>query len=183
MKFQILSVCKGGGYRYCRTKPKHPRRNSKGLYPLHRVLMENKLDRLLRHSEIVHHRNGDRTNDRISNLEVLSNAEHSRLHARRAMPVRVKCDHCKKEILRLPMALRRAKRGRQRGMFCSVRCAGYRPITHGGATGYRRGCRCAICTRAWALAQRIYRAGRWPSGHPSLISSARPVRSRLPQPY
>lgn len=66
--FEILSVCKGGGYRYCRTSPKHPKANSKGLYHLHRVLMENKLGRLLRDDEDVHHKDEDKSNDSIDKI-------------------------------------------------------------------------------------------------------------------
>src|SRR4051794_39463139 len=78
--FRVLSVCKGGGYRYCRTDPPHPKANAKGLYPLHRVLVENELGRLLRDDEEVHHRDEDKGNDLLANLEVKSKAEHARLH-------------------------------------------------------------------------------------------------------
>ncbi len=48
----------------------------------HRVKMEKKLGRKLRRSEVVHHKNGDRRDNRIRNLEVMSLANHSRIHAR-----------------------------------------------------------------------------------------------------
>lgn len=79
--FKIVSVCKGGHYRYCRTIPKHPRANAKGLYPLHRVLMENKLGRLLTSKEIVHHVDGDTSNDRPENLELMTRSTHAAHHA------------------------------------------------------------------------------------------------------
>ena len=78
--FKIVSTCKGGGYMYCRTEPLHPKRNAKGLYPLHRVLVENKLNRFLEEWEIVHHKDEDKTNDSVSNLEVLTQSEHAKLH-------------------------------------------------------------------------------------------------------
>jgi hypothetical protein len=80
MLFRILSTCKGGGYRYCRTEPPHPKRNAKGLYPLHRVLAENKIGRLLRDDEDVHHRDGNKLNDDTENLEVVTHASHAAAH-------------------------------------------------------------------------------------------------------
>lgn len=46
----------------------------------HRLIMEEILGRRLTRREVVHHKNGDPSDDRPENLEVMSLREHSRLH-------------------------------------------------------------------------------------------------------
>jgi hypothetical protein len=122
--FKILSICKGGGYRYCRTDPPHPKRNSLGLYPLHRVLMENKLGRLLLPGEEIHHKDEHKDNDDIDNLEVKTKPDHAR-HHRPALPLISFVCACGTsfEIKRhaAKQRLSRAKYGR---LYCSMKCAG-----------------------------------------------------------
>lgn len=52
----------------------------------HRFVMEKHLGRKLREDEVVHHRNHDKLDNRISNLMVMSNQEHTTLHQRERAP-------------------------------------------------------------------------------------------------
>lgn len=133
--FTILSTCKGGGYRYCRTDPPHPNANSNGLYPLHRVLMENHLGRLLSSDEHVHHKDENKSNDVIENYELLTNAEHARRHAaeRAVEAIELVCPACKAEFTLAPNIYRlRLKRSSTGQLGCSRRCGNI--LSHLGPT-------------------------------------------------
>lgn len=47
----------------------------------YREIMEQHIGRRLRSDELVHHINGDHSDDRLENLMVVSATEHARLHA------------------------------------------------------------------------------------------------------
>ena len=70
------------GYYYL-YKPDHPNAIKKGRYIAeHRYVLERKLKRLLKSNEIAHHINGDKTDNRPENLEVLTLSEHNKYHAK-----------------------------------------------------------------------------------------------------
>ena len=121
--FEIISICKGGGYRYCRTFPAHPKRNAKGLYPLHRVFMENKIGRLLAHNEEIHHIDQNKENDSIENLQLTTKSEHTQIHNKRVSSIEVVCA-CGKEFREKPSIFRRREKRNKTGVYCSLSCAG-----------------------------------------------------------
>jgi hypothetical protein len=43
-------------------------------------MMEEHIGRLLLSTEIVHHKDGDKTNDTIENLEIMSQSSHINIH-------------------------------------------------------------------------------------------------------
>lgn len=54
--------------------------SGRGWVPEHRYLVEQSIGRLLEKTEFIHHRNGDPQDNRIENLQIVSQSEHARLH-------------------------------------------------------------------------------------------------------
>lgn len=77
-----LSTCydKKRGYEVA-YYPSHPNASTSGLVYVHRLVMENSLNRFLINDEIVHHKDKNKSNNNIKNLELMTNAEHSKHHS------------------------------------------------------------------------------------------------------
>jgi hypothetical protein len=106
--------------------PEHPRAHN-GRIGQHILVMEQALGRYLERGEQVHHLDRDKTNNALANLEVLSSAEHARLHAAeqrlRARRVSVTCAACGKAF-ETKASRATASDPRNRTRFCSVTCRG-----------------------------------------------------------
>jgi DNA-binding NarL/FixJ family response regulator len=60
--------------------PNHPGANNRGYVLRSRLVVEEKIKRLLLKNEQIHHINGKKTDDRFENLEITSCSGHIKIH-------------------------------------------------------------------------------------------------------
>ena len=70
------------GYIVIKVGRGHPQANAQGYVREHRLVMHEFLGRILDPREIVHHINGDKTDNRLENLSLTDNGAHASLHHR-----------------------------------------------------------------------------------------------------
>jgi hypothetical protein len=150
--------CRGGhiagGY-VLEYSPDHPSATSSGFVLQHRLVAECHIGRLLRPDEYVHHHNGDRSDNRWTNLEVMErNAHHA--HHCKPLPLTEKrvrellSTHTTSETARLlhihPQTLRNrfdhllTKRRSPGGPFPQHFVGKVRELAHDPAVSTRRAC-------------------------------------------
>lgn len=70
--------------------PRHPWPRPAGYVGEHVRVMELHLGRRIRPDEAVHHRNHDRQDNRLGNLELMDATEHARMHGRESVALMVR---------------------------------------------------------------------------------------------
>ena len=60
--------------------PKSPDARENGYAPVHRDIVRKKIKRDIKSNEVVHHKDGNKLNNRKSNLTVITKSEHFKIH-------------------------------------------------------------------------------------------------------
>jgi hypothetical protein len=119
---KIIKIVSKGEYNYAYV-PSHPNATKNGYVLEHRVIMENSINRLLTNKEIVHHKDGNKKNNLLSNLELMTRAEHTSHHNpklhRKAL---LTCANCE-TLFQRDWRNRPEAKG-QTNAFCSRSCNG-----------------------------------------------------------
>lgn len=84
--------------------PDHPNARPDGYIFEHRLVMSNYLGRPLRDDEIVHHKDGNKLNNDISNLEITTRSAHTALHNQEKEIIRSKDGRIVTVIPKFPQA-------------------------------------------------------------------------------
>lgn len=122
--WNIKKFVSKGDYYYA-VVPEHPNRTKHNYVLAHRIIIENHLGRLLDKNEIIHHIDGNKKNNDISNLQVMKALEHVSYHVqqRGKTMLEIKCPCCKNVFSR---SKNKTHLGKKVGKitFCSASCRG-----------------------------------------------------------
>ena len=90
---------------------------------LHRRVMEVYLGRKLESYEVIHHKDGNKLNNDITNLEVIDRSVHMSLHKEEVDMVSISCGWCQKTFNLLPGVYKwRMKQSSTGVLFCCRSC-------------------------------------------------------------
>ncbi len=121
----------------------------------HRFLMEQMLGRRLMSTEHVHHKDGDKRNNELSNLEVLTLSEHSREHA--PPPAKTEaliCPVCGERFQRTTRYIRSKHKQGHTTFYCSNTCSRTGRAQSGSGNIE---CRCSVCGDGFAVPANQFR--------------------------
>lgn len=135
--WNIKKIIKKGDYLYALV-PEHPKCTKNGYVLMHRIIMENHLNRVLNDNEVVHHLDENKYNNDISNLQLLDKRRHNSLHGKKQghTLVKLKCPWCN-TIFEIPKNKSfLVKHSKYNCNCCSIQCRGklYREIQLHGIT-------------------------------------------------
>ena len=78
--FHVGYITTWNGYKKVKAPDDYPNKDKKGYVMEHRLVMEKHIGRYLERDEEVHHIDGDKFNNKIENLQLLTKKEHRRIH-------------------------------------------------------------------------------------------------------
>lgn len=121
--WHIKKIIKKGEYLYAKVSG-HPNATRHGYVLAHRIVVENSIGRILGPLEVVHHRNGNKKDNRPDNLEIMTRDLHGRHHMSHIQQrmVTMTCVICGKEFVRPRRNTHLVKGGRFTS--CSRSCGG-----------------------------------------------------------
>jgi hypothetical protein len=124
--WKIEKIVSKGDYNYAIVRG-HPNATKNSYVLEHRIVMENKIGRLLKRGEIVHHINEKKKDNRPSNLRLLDGiSRHMRLHglSRGSKTAVLICPNCKVKFERHIGQTYLHKQQKNKATCCSRNCRG-----------------------------------------------------------
>ena len=116
------------GQYLCVYHPTHPRAYANGYVLAHRAVIEESLGRYLEPHEVIHHKNENKRDNRIENLEITNRSDHAAHHHPQPAPaIILTCPHCSKTFTRRRGKTHLVKRTASR-TYCSRRCSGLHTV-------------------------------------------------------
>lgn len=122
--WDIQKIVSKGDYNYA-VVPEHPNSTKNGYVLEHRVVVENDLGRILREDEIIHHKNENKKDNRLENLEITSVGEHNIIHNKTGrLYTNLVCHWCGYSFVIEKRKTHLIKKNKLNCTCCSPKCRG-----------------------------------------------------------
>ena len=115
MSWSYVQVCGKKG---------HPMANINGVVLEHRLVMAEHLGRMLLTREVVHHKNGNRRDNCIENLELTTPEAHIETHRLPAEMITIVCANCGVSFEKKASIIRGRRKNGAKNAYCSRACIG-----------------------------------------------------------
>ena len=116
---------RNGDYELVIAPADYPGRKYRGRYCYeHHLVWWRHYGSILRNNDVIHHINGNRRDNHIENLELVSRTAHSSGHRKGTPMVSLSCAYCGEEFQREARIVRFRVKSGQRDFYCSRSCMG-----------------------------------------------------------
>jgi len=114
---------KNGPYELVVAPKTYPGKKYRGKYAYeHHIVYWRNFNVVPVKGKVVHHKNGKKRDNRISNLELISEQEHRIHHIKPAKTIEIECWGCEKKFVITQRVYRTRKRQTKTGLYCGKSC-------------------------------------------------------------
>lgn len=109
---------KNGKYTLITPPSSFPGKRYRGRYAYEHIVVWWQNFGMPKEGEVIHHKNGNHRDNKIENLELLTNEQHGRVHAKPAKMISLTCTFCGMSFIRPNRFIKEKQKKGQKRFYC-----------------------------------------------------------------